>query len=70
MDRILTLLSPVIAQLVELVLTREVFAAYGDRLFDLLEDVVRDSRTPLDDALVLPLLASVRTALLPQEPKA
>lgn len=66
-------LTPIVGQVVEKVvesvLSEENVQKYGDRLFDLIEDVVADSRTPIDDVLVLPVVKAARMALnIPDRP--
>lgn len=36
---------------------------YGDKLFDLIEDFVKDTETSIDDATVLPIIKALRKAL-------
>ena len=44
-------------------LSPENIALYGDRLFDLLEEAVKDSETTVDDAMVLPVIKALRLGL-------
>jgi len=44
-------------------LTKQNVQFYGDKVFDLIEDFVKDSNTTVDDAIVLPIVAKFRVLL-------
>ncbi len=44
-------------------LTKENVQLYGDKLFDLIEDFVKDSDTQIDDVVVLPVVSKFRKLL-------
>jgi len=53
----------------ETLLNEEMVKKYGDKFFDLLEDMVEDSNNKIDDAIVLPLIRAMRSALsIPDRP--
>jgi len=43
-------------------LTPELMRSAIDRILDIAEDAARDSKTPVDDAIVLPLCMQIRKA--------
>ena len=55
--------SPIIAGVVNDLLSEENLKQYGDKLFDFIENAVKDSKTTIDDALVLPIIQSLRKSL-------
>ncbi len=63
MQKFLEMIAPILAQVLGTIMTPENIKVYGDRLFDLIEDVVRDSSTPIDDVLVLPIIRAMRAGL-------
>ena len=64
------LAMPIIMGIVEEALTPENFKVYGDKLFDFIEKFVKDSKTTVDDATILPMLAAARAAMgLPGQDK-
>ena len=44
-------------------LTKQNVQFYGDKVFDLIEDFVKDSNTTVDDTIVLPIVAKFRVLL-------
>jgi hypothetical protein len=69
MNALAPVLEQVMGMVIGAVLTEENVQKYGDKLFDLIEDVVADSKTPIDDALVLPVVRGARFALnIPDRP--
>jgi len=68
---LLQIALPIIQKVIEELMSPENIQKYGDRLFDFVEDAVRDSKTTIDDTLVLPLLETLRKSLnipdLPEE---
>lgn len=63
MNEALPIIGQIMSKVLEQIVTKESFAKYGDKLFDLIEDVVADSETKIDDVLVLPVVKSLRAAL-------
>ncbi|EFK07555.1 conserved hypothetical protein [delta proteobacterium NaphS2] len=63
MESILPLLSSAMIPIIQIILTKENVQLYGDRLFDLAEDVIKDSRTQWDDAALLPIIIQFRQTL-------
>ena len=63
MESILHLLSSALIPIIQSILTKENVQLYGDRLFDLAEDVIKDSRTKWDDAALLPIITQFRQIL-------
>ncbi len=55
-----TMLPPAVTVVIGQIFTKENFQLYGDRLFDFLEDFVKDTRTTIDDRIVLPVIAELR----------
>ena len=68
---LLQIALPIIQKVIEELMSPENIQKYGDRLFDFVEDAVKDSKTTIDDTLVLPLLETLRKSLnipdLPEE---
>jgi len=60
---LLKMALPMILSMIEEMINEENIRKYGDKLFDLIEDFVRDSETKVDDATVLPLVKAARIAL-------
>lgn len=54
---------PFVINFVEECLTKENVTVWLDKLFDFIEDTVKDSRTKWDDAAVLPIVKQMRKAL-------
>ena len=63
MKTMLMLLGPILDQIIRELLKPENIVTYGDKLFDIFEDMVKDSKNTLDDRLVLPVLESLRKGL-------
>ena len=59
---LLKMLIPIVMQVVESLLSPENIKAYGDKLFDFIEDAVTSSDTTIDDATVLPVIRALRAA--------
>ncbi len=57
-NMIIKALIPVIQRLL-----KENYALYGDKLFDFFENAVKDSKTTVDDRLVLPVIKSLRVLM-------
>jgi hypothetical protein len=63
MDMILKMVIPIIMQIIKQLLSPENIMAYGDKLFDFIEDAVEASNTTIDDQTVLPVIKALRSAL-------
>lgn len=64
-------IMPFIMDFIEKLLTTENFQKWGDKIFDLIEEAVKDSETTWDDKTVLPLVQLLRSSLnLPDLPDA
>ena len=63
METVLKLLIPILMQIIQSILKPENIQKYADKLFDLLEAIVKDSETEWDDKTILPVLELFRTAL-------
>ena len=64
MDKfLLKMLIPILMNIMEDLLSEENIKTYGDKLFDFIEDAVKNSDTTFDDATVLPLIAALRAGL-------
>jgi hypothetical protein len=63
MDIAASIVKPILARIIAIALTGTGTAGYATRLFDLLEDIVADTETPIDDRAVLPVIRALRTAL-------
>jgi hypothetical protein len=59
---LLKMLVPIVMQVIEGLLSPDNLRTYGDRLFDFIEDAVKDSKTDIDDITVLPVIQMVRKA--------
>jgi len=63
------MLLPILSQFLTDLLSDENIDVYGDKLFDLVEDLVTDSRTKWDDLTVLPVIKQLRKSLgIPDRP--
>lgn len=60
---LLKMLVPVLMNVVEELLNAENIKQYGDKLFDFIEDAVKDSETTFDDLTVLPIVKALRAGL-------
>lgn len=63
MDILSGLVKPILAQVIAVALAGTGTTAYAVRLFDLIEDIVVDTATPIDDRTVLPIIRTLRLAL-------
>lgn len=63
MDWLLKMVLPILMQIVGSILTPENIKLYGDKLFDLIEDFVKDSETTIDDVTILPIIKAIRLGL-------
>ena len=63
MNFLLKLILPIVMSVVEELLKPENIKKYGDKLFDLIETVVEDSETKIDDKTVLPVVKALRVGL-------
>jgi len=54
------ILIPFIQQFMEQLLSKENYQVYGDRLFDFIEEMVKNTETKFDDMTVLPAIAAIR----------
>jgi hypothetical protein len=63
MNMALTFLGPILEKIIEELLKPENIQTYGDKLFDVFEDVVTDSKNTIDDHLVLPMLKMLRAGM-------
>jgi hypothetical protein len=59
----LKMLGPIIHGIVNDLLKPENMQIYGDKLFDFIEDYVENSKTTIDDVLVLPIVTALRNGL-------
>jgi len=57
-NMIIKALMPVIHRLL-----RENYGLYGDKLFDFFENAIKDSKTTIDDKVVLPIIKSLRVLM-------
>ena len=62
-DLIMRMALPIIMGVVQELLSQENIQKYGDKLFDFIEDAVKNSATTIDDVTVLPLVAALRVGL-------
>ena len=60
---LLKMAIPIIQNIIVELLSQENIQNYGDKLFDFIEEAVANSKTTLDDALVLPIIAQLRQSL-------
>lgn len=60
---LLTMMGPMIQNVISELLNEDNIRAYGDKLFDFIEDAVADSATSIDDIAVLPIVATLRKSL-------
>jgi hypothetical protein len=63
MNMALTFLGPILEKIIEELLKPENIQTYGDKLFDVFEDVVTDSKNTIDDKIVLPILKMLRAGM-------
>ena len=63
MKTMVMLLGPVLEQIIKELLKPENIQTYGDKLFDVFEDMVADSKNTIDDRLALPVLEALRKGL-------
>lgn len=54
---------PFIMKFIEDLLTKENLEVWLDKLFDFVEEMVKDSRTKVDDKIVLPIIEQMRKQL-------
>ena len=57
------MIGQVVGAVVKEIVNTENKNKYGGRLFDFIEQVVKDSETKIDDATVLPVVKALRSAL-------
>lgn len=62
-EMILKMAMPMVVNMIQEMITEENIKIYGDKLFDLIEEFVIDSKTKIDDATILPLIKAAREAL-------
>jgi len=60
---IIRMLLPMIAKMLNDLVTVETIQKYGDQLFDFLENAIADSATKVDDVVVLPVIKKIRETL-------
>ena len=60
---IMKMAMPIIQNIIVELLSQENIQNYGDKLFDFIESAVVSSKTTVDDALVLPIVAQLRRSL-------
>jgi len=60
---IIRMLLPMIAKMLNDLVTVETIQKYGDQLFDFLENAIADSATKVDDVVVLPIIKKIRETL-------
>ena len=60
---IIRMLLPMIAKMLNDLVTVETIQKYGDQLFDFLENAIADSGTKVDDVVVLPIIKKIRETL-------
>ena len=63
MEFLLKLVLPVIMSIIGKLLSPENIQLYGDKLFDLIEEFVKDSETTIDDVTILPVIKALRIGL-------
>ncbi len=56
-------LLPFITDFITKLLTRDNFAVWLDKLFDIVEEAIADSKTKTDDLVALPLLNQLRALM-------
>lgn len=56
-------LLPVLVKIVEEMVTTDAIKIHGDKLFDLIEDYVKDTKNQYDDAFILPIVKKLRGTL-------
>lgn len=68
------LLKQLVMQLISLLLTKQNFQAFGDKFFDMLEEMIENTSTTYDDVVLLPIIRQLRSLLniedLPDSDKA
>lgn len=57
------MVGQVVSAVVSEIINTENKQKYGAKLFDFIEQVVKDSETKIDDATVLPVVNALRSAL-------
>lgn len=60
---ILGIALPIIMEIIEKLLSAQNIKTYGDRLFDMIEDMVTSSENDIDDVAVLPVIKALRDGL-------
>ena len=63
MDILFKLALPILMEVIKKLLTPENIAAYGDKLFDMIEDMVVATENDIDDCTVLPVIKALRVGL-------
>ncbi len=58
-----TIILPFVKMFIAKMLTKENIQIYGDKVFDLIEEFVADSKTTIDDTLVLPAIVKLRVLM-------
>ena len=56
METLLKLLVPIVMEVIGSILTPKNIKRYGEKLFSLLKDIIRDSETKWDDRVLLPVI--------------
>ena len=63
MNVMLKLVLPILMEVITEMLKPENIQLYGDKVFDLIEDAVKNSETTIDDLTVLPVVKAFRAGL-------
>ena len=63
MDILFKLALPILMQVIKQLLTPENICTYGDKLFDMIEEMVVASENDIDDCTVLPVIKALRVGL-------
>lgn len=62
-EMLLKMALQIIMQIIEKLLSPENIRKYGDVFFDMIEDMVADTETTIDDVTVLPVIKALRAGL-------
>lgn len=59
---LLKMFMPIVIKILTDLMSPENLQKYGDKLFDYLEDLIKDTETDIDDKLALPVIQAIREA--------
>jgi len=62
-EMILKMALPILMNIITEMMTTDNLKKYGEKLYNLLEEIVADSETTIDDVIVLPMVKAARLAL-------